>query len=223
MGAMNSKSRNDCRTMLAHFHNRFLSPQSQEIQNSIQLQILWHTACTTLFIDIDLLERAVGREGSKCSSEEHDILMTWAKSDDAQRCVIHGLMIKKYVEEATCMSEPAMHVPRALFWASLAIFCFVRYRPRDSSSSKKTRSSSLTSPAAAEGFHHSHHLGQDLTGPDGQASLHDFNTLTANNASLLKTALFAMTDLLRHVGHWEIGRKFAAIMTALCNFEFENP
>lgn len=35
---------------------------------------------------------------------------------------MHGTMIQKYVQSTRIMSEPAIHVPRTIFWATLALF-----------------------------------------------------------------------------------------------------
>lgn len=203
-------SRREQQALLTQFQSRFLDSQAHESDDMLQLRILWNSVCINTYVDINLLERAVGRTGNKPTSSENNALTTWAGTMDAQRCVLHGFAIKKHVERASRLSELAMHVPRAVFWAGLALLCYIRYRPKDVTP--------RDSPSSKGAFYQE----SPLAGTDGEATSGNFSALAIDDPSSLKTTLYALTDILRHAGHWGIARQFAAILTSLCNFEFEH-
>ncbi|KAL3466087.1 hypothetical protein BJX64DRAFT_296459 [Aspergillus heterothallicus] len=90
------------------------------------LPVLWHLAFISIYANIDLLEQASGRDGTKTASSSIPLIRSWAASPDSSRCLVHALLIQRYLEQMRVSSEPAIHVPRGLFTAALAWFCFTR-------------------------------------------------------------------------------------------------
>lgn len=83
------------------------------------LEVLWHLSFMSLFADFDLLEQAFGRQGPELATHRRPALTQWAASADAARCLMHGYLVQELVENMRLRSTPAIHVPRALFSASL--------------------------------------------------------------------------------------------------------
>jgi hypothetical protein len=170
----------------------------------MDMTILWHSAYMSMCADFDLLERAIGRDGGNLSSEDQLAVVTWANSSQAKRCVIHGTIIQKRLENLPLGSEPAIHVPRAMFKAGIAWYCYSRFGSRGEAQSD---------------------LGQEnldfpefkLFGVNPAVLLFQANGYKHGGPSSteINAALCGLTDLLRRIGHWEIARRFAAILGAL--------
>lgn len=195
---------------LADFHKRFIQSSTDVAPDQLQLHILWHAVYMTVFADFDLLERAIGREGHTLSPRDIDLLTTWANSDEGLKCILHSLMIKKHVQGTSVISDLAMHVPRAIFWAAMALICYIRFGTRDE------QLQSLLNPTILN------YIEQFSMGIDRPTFISELSEFVAGDSITLKTTVFMMTDLLQRVGHWEISRKFASILTAASNFTFHH-
>lgn len=79
---------------------------------------LWHLNFMSLSADFDLLERAIGRDGTP-SQSTWDELHSWAASIDSPRCMFHALLFVESVEAIRFGQEPAIHIGRGLFYAGL--------------------------------------------------------------------------------------------------------
>lgn len=196
--------------VLTTFYGRFLLGTASWEPDNMDMSILWHMAYMSMCADFDLLERAIGREGSELTAEDLMSVTSWASSDQAKRCVIHGTIIQKKLENLPLGSEPAIHVPRAMFRAGVAWFCYTRFGVR-SEEQRILASESLD-------FAEFKLLGVNPALLLFQANgyKHGRPTTTEINA-----ALCGLTDLLRRIGHWEIARRFAAILGALLHNEAE--
>lgn len=208
--SIQSKNDETLNTLMS-FHRHFLQESVAWEADHMDMSILWHLAFMTMFADFDLLERAIGRDGSDFSSEDQLAVSVWANSEQARRCVIHGLIIQKKLENLPLGFEPAIHVPRAMFQAGIAFFCYTRFGSQPGSEQRETGAT-----------------GETLEWPE-------FKMISVNPALLLfqasgykhgkpnttetNASLSALTDLLRRIGHWEIARRFAAILGALLHNE----
>ena len=174
----------------------------------MDMSILWHLAYMSMCADFDLLERAIGRDGPNLSSTDQLAVTNWANSNQAKRCVVHGLIIQKKLENLPLGFEPAIHVPRAMFRAGIAWFCYTRFAFRGDDQ-RAGASDGLDFPEfKIVGVN----PGLLLFQANGYK--HGRPTTTETNA-----ALSGLTDLLRRIGHWEIARRFAAILGALLHNE----
>ncbi|EXJ56848.1 hypothetical protein A1O7_07192 [Cladophialophora yegresii CBS 114405] len=199
-------------TTLMSFHRHFLQESAAWEADHMDMSILWHLAFMIMFADFDLLERAIGRDGSELSAEDLHAVTLWANSDQARRCVIHGLIIQKKLENLPLGFEPAIHVPRAMFRAGIAWFCYTRF------GSEQNGGQRTTATAESTEYPEFKLIGVNPALLLFQASgyKHGKPTTTETNASLS-----GLTDLLRRIGHWEIARRFAAILGALLHDEAE--
>lgn len=161
------------------------------------LVVLWHETFMSLYVCFDMLERVIGREGSSISDGDLARIRDWAARVEGQRCVIHAILIYKRLQTLPIIAEPAIHVPKALFYAGLVVYCYAKFRPNDALHGDvdipELRSSDLGRLSA-----------QTSTEPP-TASLRQFDPST----------LYNITDLLRRQGHWELSRRFSSILEAL--------
>ncbi|PNP49027.1 hypothetical protein THARTR1_10238 [Trichoderma harzianum] len=161
------------------------------------LMVLWHETFMSLYVCFDLLERVVGRDGSSMRDGDLARIRDWVARVEGQRCVIHAMLIYKRLQTLPIIAEPAIHVPKALFYAGLVVYCYAKFRPNEAPNGDidipELRSSDLgrvSAPASTE---------------LPTASLRQFDPST----------LYNVTDLLRRQGHWELSRRFSSILEAL--------
>ncbi|KAJ5946425.1 hypothetical protein N7454_003264 [Penicillium verhagenii] len=176
--------------------------------DTFQLRVLQSLIYMEALVDFDLLERAVGRDGIQMTTDEIAIVTEWANSVNGQHCVLHAILIKRHVEARNITSEPALHVPRAVFWAGLALFCYIRFRTSD-------RSLCPLQPTANLDFPEFLSMGINL-----QTLVSEVTSTENHDLLSLKLVFFSMIDFLQHAGHWRISKRFAAILSTLGNFAF---
>ena len=205
---MNVSTMHEISSLLMSFYDRFLSHAAPWASDHLDMSILWHLAFMSMFADFDLLERAIGRDGPDLSAEDQVLITRWANSDHAKRCVIHGTMIQKKLENLPLGFEPAIHVPRAMFRAGIAWFCYTRFGLEDN----PTRGLALDNLDFPE---------LRMLGVNPALLLFQANGYRHGRPTAIEVngALCGLTDLLRRIGHWEIARKFAAILGALLHNE----
>ncbi|KAL2408443.1 hypothetical protein ABEF93_003413 [Exophiala dermatitidis] len=194
--------------LLTTFYGRFLHGTAPWEPDHMDMSILWHLAHMSMFADFDLLEKAIGRDGPTLSAEDQMAVSNWARSDQAKRCVVHGTMVQKKLENLPLGCEPAIHVPRAMFRAGVAWFCYTRYGAGGDAQSGLSTDGLDFPEFKLLGVNPALILFQ------ANGYKHGRPTTTEINA-----ALCGLTDLLRRIGHWEIARRFAAILGALLHNE----
>jgi len=193
---------------LISYHEQFLRQQNAYQPDYLGVSILWHLSFMSLFADFDLLERAIGRDGASLDEDDAHLIAAWAASVEAKRCVVHGLLIQKELEKLSLGAEPAIHVPRAMFLAAICWYCYSRYGTDDGTSGGLGHGS-LDFPEVRM-------LGANPTLLLFEANGYKLGRPTAIEAN---GPLCGLTDLLQRIGHWEIARKFAAILGALIHNE----
>ncbi|KAJ5653673.1 hypothetical protein N7490_000676 [Penicillium lividum] len=177
-------------------------------QESLQLRVLQSLTYMEALADFDLLERVVGRDGSKTTTGEIASVTSWANSSHGQRCILHAIVIKRHVEASKITSEPALHIPRAMFWAGLALFCYIRFGKSDRSLYNLQSSVSLD-------FSEFSSMGINL-----EALVSEIGPLDSHGLLSLKLIFFSIIDFLEYAGHWRITKRFAAILSTLGSFAF---
>lgn len=156
--------------------------------------IQWHQICMSLYVDFDLLERAVGRNGH--SEEDENTVSNWAKSVGGKHCAAHAVLILRRLEPMPLSSEPGIHIPLAAFHAGLVLYSHLRW----------SGTGTATIPFEAPELNASNFkklarvLGTNNRSP---------------NVELDISMLCRLTDLLQRQGHWGISRKFATVLEVL--------
>lgn len=179
---------------LVRLYTQYSKHQTKPNVDSHELDILWHLCFVSLATDFDLLERIIGRDGPQTTEADQKDVRIWAASLKAQRAVVHIRWMRQKLEALPIGAASAIHVPRAIFCAALCWFCAFRYRNTDEGGL----------PLAFE-F-------PELTLLDQDRSAMSF---TMPKDVETKEMLCHLANLLRRLGHWEIARKFAAIIEAL--------
>ncbi|KAF7563709.1 hypothetical protein G7046_g418 [Stylonectria norvegica] len=155
------------------------------------LMVLWHESFMSLYVSFELIERGVGCEEPSINDKDLARIRCWVAELEGQRCVIHAMLIYKRLQALPISTEPAIHVPKALFYAGLVLYCHAKFR------STKTP------------------LG-DIDIPELQSSdLGAAEPITASLRQFDSSTLYSVADLLRRQGHWELSRRFASILDAL--------
>ena len=184
--------------VLLQFHYRYLEHGSNVGADPFCIEILWHLTFMTLFADINELEISAGREGYEQSQRHSERTRAWALSQNAQRCAIHGALILRKAEKIWIGAEPAIHVPRAMFYAALIWYCYAEYGQSNADEGAMRNTE----------FPEFKQLG--ISGQRVLFEAHGFkNARPTRLQSMVATGLH---DLLGRMGHWEISRKFASLI-----------
>ena len=202
--------------------------------------VLWHTIFMELVTNFDILERAVGRDGSDSPTAQHDLdyAYQWANSKDAQRCIFHAHSLLHLVGQMRLDTEPAIHIPHCLFLAGIATYSYTKFHRSEQavfqdSDSQQNRTTRIETRDVLEflkcGIPIPKHLFQSAhTSPLANKPFHheaaiEGNQDAAGNAQNrlrphsgpVTGLLFTINDLLQRIGHWGVARKFAATLSTL--------
>lgn len=187
----------DFRSRLTTWYEAYFPSLRYPSRDPHCLIVLWHEAFMSLYVSFDLLERVIGREGSPMKDGDVTRIRGWAAGLEGQRCVVHAMLIYKRLQTLPISAEPAIHVPKALFYAGLVVYCYIKFRP-------------TVEPHG------------DIDIPELRAG--DLGRMSTQIAAEPPTAtlgqfdpsiLYNVTDLLHRQGHWELSRRFASILEAL--------
>lgn len=156
------------------------------------MTILWHEAFMALYVSFDLLDRIAGRDGVFVQETAVPIICGWVKEPRGKRSLVHALLLLKNAQSLPVSAEPAIHVPKALFYAGIIVFCHVRFCSSDVSFS-------------------------NVDIPELQCMAG--TSITSASLSHIHTTdwvvLHEIFSLLQRYGHWELSRRFASILEVL--------
>ncbi|KAH7078114.1 hypothetical protein BKA63DRAFT_279767 [Paraphoma chrysanthemicola] len=174
---------------------------AQPKHSPISLMVLWHTAFMCLYANFDILERAIGRDGSLPSEEATSEVRAWVSSPEARYGVLHAFLVLKQLETLPVDVEPAIHVPKALFYSAIAIHCYTQLG--------RTANSSIPS-------HDENNMPEFLIAGSAFLSQQSSSNLWPKSGSPSdKSTLCSIIDLLRRTGHWGISQRYACILENL--------
>lgn len=196
-GVLDDATVEEYRKSLTSWYAAHISTIRHPSRDPSCLMVLWHEAFMYLYVDFDLLERVLGREGPATSEDDVEHVRSWVSTAQGQRCAVHAMLIYRRLETLPINTELALHVPKALFYAGLVIYCHVKFR------SVGAAFADVEIP--------------ELRSRDGSRFASP-TPLSAPSALLLQldsSALYNVADLLRRQGHWEVSRRFAWILDAL--------
>lgn len=198
------ESQRDISQFLISIYDDHLRHQGDS--DPFSLKALWHSLFISLYCDMNKIECAVGREGFEHAQSQTEYARAWASSVAGHRCAIHAALILNHLRRVPIGDEPAIHVPRLLYHASLVWYTYTQFG-RDN-----------------------HNIGQDLSstspeldfrelsraGVDGRRVLFAANGFkTIRPATSESSTLFHLIDLLTRLGHWGISQKMASLLSAL--------
>jgi hypothetical protein len=168
---------------------------------------LWHSCFLLLLCDINLVEKASGRDGDSTSNAETQHLRDWILTPRAKQCVAHAVLLCKLTEDVRIRDVPAAHVARSLWHAGLVLAMY----------------SSLTQNQPSDGLPNAmpeRHGG-------GVEALRRTDFLTESDLDVLKddatptrcgTLAFGISTTLRHLGPWPAAACYASTLDQVLNF-----
>lgn len=111
------------------------------------LMPLWHYSFITLIADINVLEIAIGKEGSDVPSSVREYVTSWTSSPDSKRCLLHALLLQNHMVNTSMGSLMAIHTPRVLFAAAVCWAAYMIYHPSTVSYPSTSASASTSNPS----------------------------------------------------------------------------
>ncbi|PLB53808.1 hypothetical protein P170DRAFT_504723 [Aspergillus steynii IBT 23096] len=189
-----------CQELLVEWYNSYQSTHASNVVWDSPLTILWHASFIMLYANLDLLERACGRDGCEADLDALGYARQWAKSDEAKRCLLHAAYIQNSFQSMPIGSLSPIHVPLCLYHCGMVWFCFGKFGG-DSKFSKKKAEAQFKSPEF------------QLLRPSVSQSL---NVVFGNLQQWDPTdQTFKFIELLQRVPHWKLPSNLAATLLAL--------
>ena len=182
----------DCEALLVQWYEKY-SPTFRHSKNeTFCLAILWHLTFMDLHADFDALERSCGREGEENSQSHLAYATQWAQSADAKSCLLHATLIQRHFRSMEIGTEPAIHVPMALYYCGLTWYCYAffgnEYQPD---------------------VGNIHFPELQLLGIDERKLCQEvFGKTQSRDLS----HLFHVIDLLQRINHWKLSHCFASTL-----------
>jgi hypothetical protein len=186
-----------CQEMLISWYEMHLSPATPDEMWAKPLRILWHSIFLLLYSNLDLLERACGRDGPEAAQEAIGYARQWANSDEATRSLIHAVCIRRHFESMSIGAECPLHVPTCLYHCGIIWFCFGHFG--DSNNRARTE-------------HNFREL--DLAG----VNVAEIDASELRNSRVERNAanqVFRVVGLLQSIRHWKLSLNLASTLLAL--------
>ena len=105
--------------------------EQQTTQLAFNLLALWHATWLSLFVDLNILEQSIGRDGSDVPLATVEYVESWVADQSLSRCLLHALLLHDCIDRLPIGSVLLPSVPRALFSAVNIWQAFLTYRPDD--------------------------------------------------------------------------------------------
>lgn len=181
------------------------------------LRPLWHYTFMTLAADIDLLEIAVGRDGTNISPSVLEHVRTWMSSPESKRCLLHALFLQNLLKSTTVDTTTAIHTPRIIFTAALCWYCFMLYLPWCAASLDTDSSSLLDEDTEYLLGLPEIQLLRDNVNTAGttivDSTISEFKRILGTNAADMKASTFCVLgSILRRLGTSGISQKFTDLI-----------
>lgn len=138
---------------------------------------------------------------SKLDEADRDYTVKWALSSAGQRCVLHVVAIKQFMDDMPASNIQPLHVPRTLLFAAVCLLCFVKYGSFDV---EQLEISCSQEPPLQ-------HLGQIRVSPGLLLADLDLCAETGRPApTKVNAVLHGLIDILDRNGYWMVCHIFAA-------------
>jgi hypothetical protein len=168
---------------------------------------LWHSCFLLLLCDVNLVEKACGRDGPSICDAEAQQLRDWMLTPRAKQCVYHAILLCRLNDEVRICDVPAVHVARSLWHAGLVLATY--------SSLAQTQSLDGSPYATTERY------------GGGIEALRQADFLTESDLDVLKddptharcgTLAFGISTTLRHLGPWPAAACYASTLDQVLTF-----
>ena len=114
----------------ANTSHKWALPENGTSQLTLNILALWHYTWMALHVDLNILELAIGREGSDVSQSTIDYVDSWVRSNESLRCLLHVWLLQECMIRMPAGPVVALHIPRILFSAAVVWHCYISYHPK---------------------------------------------------------------------------------------------
>lgn len=87
--------------------------------------VIWHSVCILLTVDIDILGRAAGRDGTESMLEARKALASWSQTASARRACLHAAQAFRILSHRKPTDGTAFQSVRTLFMAALVLGLYI--------------------------------------------------------------------------------------------------
>jgi hypothetical protein len=199
-GSSNHEIKQFRQQLLIWYRENHEQPKTQDSMR-ISLLIVWHAAFLSLYTDFDLLQQFIGRDGVSSAELARSQARLWASSLDAQRSVIHSLLILQHTEAFPISFEPHPHISMALFQSATVIYCYFQLRPHPETGNALSWSTLVIPELQEINLPWFRRLQQLLS--------------SAASFSPGTSIIHKLIDILRRIGHWGISQIYASILETM--------
>lgn len=186
-----------CQKTLISWYKTHLSAASPGEIWAYPLKILWHSTFILLHSDLDVLERACGRDGPEAAQESIGYAQKWANSQEATRSLIHAVCIRKHFESMSIGSECPLQIPTCLYHCGIIWFCFGHFEDSSNGAFMERKFPEL-----------------DLAG----VNVGEIDAAELKNSQIERKAakqVFGIVGLLQSIRHWKLSLSLASTLLAL--------
>lgn len=186
-----------CQEMLLSWYKTHLSTAAPGEEWAYPLKILWHSTFILLYSDLDVLERACGRDGPEAAQEAIGYARKWANSQEATRSLIHAVCVRKNFESMSIGSECPLQIPTCLYQCGIIWSCFGHF--------ENTRNGAFVQRKFPE---------LDLAG----VNVGEIDAAELRNSQIERKAakqVFGIVGLLQSIHHWKLSLSLASTLLAL--------
>lgn len=187
----------ECQEMLIRWYETNRSTIGPGNAWAYPLMILWHSTFILLYSNLDVLERACGRDGPEAAQEAVGYARQWANSQDATRTLMHAVCIRRQFESMPIGSECPLHVPTCLYHCGIIWFCFGHFGNSSNGAGVERNFPEL-----------------DLIG----VHANQIDATELGNSKLERNAanqVFRIIGLLQSIRHWKLSLSLASTLLAL--------
>ncbi|KAK0119518.1 hypothetical protein ONS95_010960 [Cadophora gregata] len=216
-GTLTPKQMQNFEEALICWYHAYEQTRTTQDPDPLCLMVLYHEIFMTLLVDFSQLESAIG--GPAKGADAITYARNWSTSIEAKRCIIHASLIHRQCEGIPFHSEPALHVPRSMFLAARAWYCYIQFDPSvtpvdGSSSTPQTASQQQQQQMTYEESFNIPEV--KMFNIDPMQYLPAVNGFGTGKPQLTEAAtLCRLADLLEQIGRWGISRRFARILRVL--------
>lgn len=202
-GSMTPTNRRTYQDALICWYHAYEEHRTTQSPDPLCLIILYHEIFMSILVDFNELERAIGRDGSSEGTQAVGYASTWSSTVEAKRCVIHASLIHRQIGSMRVDWEPAFHVPRSMFLAAIAWYCYIKF-DQGGATQPLSYEESLDIPEIKMfNINPLQYLFEASGFKMGKPKINEASTLCGLN------------DMLHRIGHWGISRRLARILGCL--------
>ncbi|CZT11130.1 uncharacterized protein RCO7_05569 [Rhynchosporium graminicola] len=214
-GKLTPKQKHSYEEALICWYHAYEQTRTTQDPDPLCLMVLYHEIFMTLLVDFSQLETAIGGSTNASGVDAIKYARTWSTSIEAKRCIIHASLIHRQCEGIPYHAEPALHVPRSMFLAARAWYCYIQFDP--SNTSLPLTSSIPQQQQQQLTYEESFNIPEvKMFNIDPMQYIPAVNGFGTGKPQLTEAAtLCRLADLLDQIGRWGLARRFARILRGL--------